>query len=259
MINAHPFKLKGGLPLGGTYSGPGVDPATGIFYPNIAGTGIKTITYSYTNSGQCSAAASRSITVAVDPAFVCGGMLTDVRETANPNSYPTVQIGNQCWMAANLNYGSYLQSSGQQTDNCQVEKFCYNDNQNNCTQFGGLYQWDELLQYQETPGVQGICPPGWHIPSEAEWGELFSFYGGKEYAGEYLLAAYGHPGFVAKPAGVFYSHQTWSLSDLATFFWTSTRTDPFKALSHGMTIKDKSVSLYSSVRGNAFSVRCVKD
>ena len=54
-VNAKPIKLKGGIPLGGTYSGPGVNPLTGIFDPAAAGTGIKTITYTYTNSMMCSA------------------------------------------------------------------------------------------------------------------------------------------------------------------------------------------------------------
>ena len=49
-VNAKPIKLKGGIPLGGTYSGPGVNSLTGVFTPAIAGVGTKTITYTYTNA-----------------------------------------------------------------------------------------------------------------------------------------------------------------------------------------------------------------
>ena len=54
-VNAKPIKLKGGIPLSGTYSGPGVNPLTGFFDPATAGTGTKTITYTYTNAAMCSA------------------------------------------------------------------------------------------------------------------------------------------------------------------------------------------------------------
>jgi len=259
MITAPAFKLKGGLPLGGTYSGPGVDPVTGTFNPGLAGPGTKTITYSYTNAGQCSSSASRTIVVTNDPAFTCGDVLTDSRELTNPSSYPTIKIGNQCWMASNLNYGTFLNSGSAQTDNCQVEKYCYNDNETNCSQNGGLYQWDELLKYSDAQELQGICPPGWHIPTETEWNELFNYYNGKEFAGAFLMASSPPAGFNAKPAGVRYNYQSWSFVDFATLFWTSTRDNSYKALANGMNKKDKSVSLYSSTRGNAFSVRCIKD
>ena len=52
-VNAKPIKLKGGIPLGGTYSGPGVNSLTGIFTPATAGAGTKTITYTYTNVNLC--------------------------------------------------------------------------------------------------------------------------------------------------------------------------------------------------------------
>ena len=54
-INAKPIKLKGGIPLGGTYSGPGVNSLTGIYTPSLAGVGTHTITYSYTNAALCTA------------------------------------------------------------------------------------------------------------------------------------------------------------------------------------------------------------
>jgi Fibrobacter succinogenes major domain (Fib_succ_major) len=52
---------------------------------------------------------------------------------------------------------------------------------------GGLgtanYQWDELMQYDDTPGLKGLCPPGWHVPTEAEWNTLFANYINNGFAG----------------------------------------------------------------------------
>lgn len=55
------------------------------------------------------------------------------------------------------------------SDNNSIEKYCYNDIENSCTIYGGLYYWDEAMQYVTDNGVQGICLPGWHIPSDEEW------------------------------------------------------------------------------------------
>jgi hypothetical protein len=129
-VNAKPFKLKGGIPLGGTYSGPGVTPENGIFNPAVAGTGVKTITYTYTNVALCSDARSAIVDVRSAAPFTCGNNLTDIRDNQH---YATVQIGTQCWMAANLNYGTMISSSSHQRDNCLNEKYCYQDLPANCS------------------------------------------------------------------------------------------------------------------------------
>jgi hypothetical protein len=142
--NAKPFKLKGGIPLGGTYSGSGV--AGGIFNPAIAGVGNHQITYSYTNAALCSATAHSYLHTFLPSNLPCGSPLTDIRDN---KVYPTVQIGSQCWMAANLNYGTIIAGNTSQRDNCIPEKYCYNDVTANCgTQT--YYQWDEVMQYDET-------------------------------------------------------------------------------------------------------------
>ncbi len=81
--------------------------------------------------------------------------------------YKTVLIGDQCWMSENLNIGTMV--TGEMTDNGIIEKNCSNDDNANCNEYGGLYQWDEMMQYTTTTGTQGICPPDWHIPSDEEW------------------------------------------------------------------------------------------
>ncbi len=87
--------------------------------------------------------------------------------TYEGKTYHTVQIGDQCWLKENLDVGEMIQGVAM-TDNAILEKYCYDNNPSNCETFGGLYQWNEAMQYVATEGVQGICPSGWHIPTNAE-------------------------------------------------------------------------------------------
>jgi uncharacterized protein (TIGR02145 family) len=89
-------------------------------------------------------------------------------------TYPTVLINGQCWMARNLNVGHQLGSKTAYSDNDTIEKYCYNNETANCEKFGGLYPWDEIMQYSavKPEGAQGICPPGWHIPTREEFVDL---------------------------------------------------------------------------------------
>jgi uncharacterized protein (TIGR02145 family) len=254
-VNAKPIKLKGGIPLGGTYSGPGVNSITGVFTPALAGAGTKMITYSYTNSMLCSASKSLIIHVSSFIIHNCGDPFTDPRDN---KVYQTVQIGSQCWLASNLNFGTILASSQDQRDNCIAEKYCYNDNPVNCTNHGGLYQWDELMRFDETPASQGYCPPGWHIPSENDWNLLFAVYINNGFAGSPLKYS-GYSGFNALLSGARYINRSWDFKGFATFFWSSTALGSTKAWAHGMNEADPSVSLYPASRVNAFSVRCLKD
>jgi len=254
-INAKPIKLKGGIPLGGTYSGPGVNSTTGVFTPSATGVGIKTITYTYTNSALCSDAGYLMLDVRAVPSFTCGNLLTDIRDG---KVYPTVQIGSQCWMAANLNYGTMILASLHQRDNCLPEKYCFNDLTANCELGTANYQWDELMQYDDTPGLKGLCPPGWHIPTENDWNTLFANYINNAFAGSPLKYS-GYSGFNALLSGVRHMNVQWDYQNLATFFWSSTPYGANKAWAHGINDYDPSVSVYPSLRSNAFSVRCLKD
>jgi uncharacterized protein (TIGR02145 family) len=251
--NAQPYTLRGGTPLGGTWSGPGV--SLGIFSPAIAGAGTKTIVYSYTNSSLCTANASLQIVVQ-NPSFgICGSNLTDLRDN---QTYPTVVIGTQCWMAANLNFGSRISYVQTQRDNCTAERYCYNDIFANCGTFGGLYQWDELMEYQDIEGTQGLCPPGWHIPSESEWNILFDNFISNGFAANPLKNT-GFSGFDAFLYGVNFMDKKWGFNNFATLMWSSTSHSSKKAWAHGMNSFDPSVSFYPALRSNAFSIRCLKD
>jgi uncharacterized protein (TIGR02145 family) len=254
-LNAKPIKLKGGIPLGGTYSGAGVNSLTGFFTPSTAGPGTIIITYTYTNSMLCAASKSINIHNFSSLIFNCGNTLIDIRDN---KTYATVQIGTQCWMAANLNYGTTLVSTQDQRDNCLFEKYCYNDNPANCTSLGALYQWDEMMQYDNTAADQGFCPPGWHIPSENDWNTLFANYINNGFAGNPLKYS-GFSGFNALLSGENYFNKSWNYQGFVTFFWSSTSHSPTQAWAHGMNNQDPSVSAYPASRGNAFSVRCIKD
>jgi uncharacterized protein (TIGR02145 family) len=251
-VNAKPFKLKGGIPSGGTYTGSGVNSGTGIFNPAI-GNGTKIITYSYTNYYLCTMSKSVSIHILPSSVFNCGNPLTDIRDN---KVYHTIQIGGQCWMAEDLDFGSAIPSTQEQRDNCIPEK--YINPFTNLNPPSSVYQWDELMQYEDTPSNQGLCPPAWHIPTENDWNILFSTYVNNAFAGSALKYS-GFSGFDALLKGVRHLKNSWDFGGFVTFFWSSTYFDSTRAWAHGMNDADPSVSLYAGLKANAFSVRCLKD
>jgi uncharacterized protein (TIGR02145 family) len=144
---------------------------------------------------------------------------------ADGNVYPTIQIGNQCWMAKNLNVGRYVPSTVSLTpqsnfsNNNIIEKYCYNNKVENCQLYGGLYDWDEAMGYTDGENAQGICPAGWHIPGNNDWVELNSFFPTFT-AGEQLKGgkSSGFDGYFAgdrHAMGEFYS------LDASGFWWQS--------------------------------------
>jgi len=246
--NAKPIKLKGGIPLGGTYSGPGV--SDGFFYPGIAGTGTHQIIYTYANYALCSEVGYLILDVRSPQLFSCGNDLLDIRDST---IYPTILIGTQCWFASNLNYGTEIPYSTPQRDNCIPEKYSLSSSP---LPHPAFYQWDELMNYQDTEQTQGLCPPGWHVPSESDWNQLFTFYQGNAFAGSPLLYS-GYSGFDALLPGAGFFNNSWELEGFATLFWSSTSHGRWKAWAHGMNEYNYSVSYYPGYRANALSVRCL--
>ncbi len=109
--------------------------------------------------------------------FECGK--SEVRD-ADGNRYSTVYVeeSDQCWMGENMNVGTFVVSTDMTenlfahsdvSDNGIVEKYCYGNSSWNCRKYGGLYDWDEAMGYVMMEGTRGICPDGWHIPTDAEW------------------------------------------------------------------------------------------
>lgn len=86
--------------------------------------------------------------------------------------YPTVQINNRCWLKKNINNGLMIDGNTNMTDNGIIEKYCYNNKPENCDTYGGLYQWDELMQYTTQGGAQGICPNEWHVADTNDFNDL---------------------------------------------------------------------------------------
>jgi uncharacterized protein (TIGR02145 family) len=248
--NAKPFKLKGGIPLGGTYSGAGV--TGGIFTPAIAGVGNHQISYTYTNAALCSATAHSNLHTFLPSNLPCGSPVTDVRDG---KSYSTVQIGNQCWFAEDLDYGTEIPSNIYQRDNCIPEKYTVHSS---LFTVHSYYQWDEIMNYDETISSQGLCPPGWHVPTESDWNTLFTNYTSNAFAASPLKYS-GFSGFDALLSGARHLNKTWDYSGFAGFFWSSTTSGATRVWAHGMNDADPSVSLYPALRSNAFSLRCLKD
>jgi uncharacterized protein (TIGR02145 family) len=181
-------------------------------------------------------------------------------------SYGTVQIGDQCWMADNLNVGTMVSGVTSQTDNAAAEKYCYNDDSVNCGLFGGLYQWDEAMQYVTTPGAQGICPAGWHIPTPGEFQTLSSTLGDNGNALKQGGAGTG-PGVGTNTSG-FSALLAGNLDNAGIFyglgfyanFWSSTEIDAEFAYGAALNYFDSSITTnFFPPKSFGFSVRCLED
>jgi len=263
---SRPFALKGGVPSGGQYLIDGTISATGIFDPAVHSTTTHQVTYRYTDFHGCiNTSPSVPITVAAGSSLLsCPNTFTDVRDN---KTYRSFMMGGRCWMLENLTYGSQLSPSDQpQRDNCVAEKYCLATDPS-CTAYGGLYQWDELMQYQ-VPGpgqlVQGLCPPEWHVPTQAEFQMLVDgqINGGNGIAGADMkdpVPAFGFHGLIM---GIYYQNNLWNFTSgnlTATMFWTAGNSGTTRAMARGLNSINPSVATYFSGRSNAFPVRCVKD
>lgn len=185
----------------------------------------------------------------------CGDTLTDPRDG---KKYPTVCIGEQVWMAKNLNW------EGAGT--------CYDNDPTSCAKYGRLYTWSEVTHDSSSsanPGtVQGICPMGWHVPSAAEMQELIDYAGGDMVAGAKLkstsaLWVDADPstddfGFSALPAGecsTFQGLYDCFNEESNADFWTSTKT--FDPVSFEFGLGDY-VGQFNNNTDNHYSCRCVR-
>lgn len=89
--------------------------------------------------------------------------------------YHTYAVGSQCWLRENLDIGIMIDSSIEQSNNGIIEKYCYSNDPLNCQLYGGLYQWNEAMQYIKVNGAQGVCPSGWHLASDQDYYQLENF------------------------------------------------------------------------------------
>jgi len=192
------------------------------------------------------------------------------------NYYKIVKIGSQTWMAENLNTGIFTDVPGSQLDNGVIDRYCYNNNINNCKIYGAIYRFSEAIQYRTLTTNQGICPDGWHIPNDNEWLTLINYLGGEFVAGGKLKeAGYDHwaapnsgatneSGFSALPAGYLHPNalypsgfqgQYWDgIGEVCTWFAN---------LGSIYSIKYNSPLVYIAVDNSGadlhYSVRCIKN
>lgn len=185
--------------------------------------------------------------------------------------YPTVQIGSQCWMKTNLNIGSII-TIKQDQDPAQLQKWCYGDVSGNCDTYGGLYQWDEVMQGSTQIGVQGICPPGWHVPTDGEYATLTYELGGYDLAGGKMKeAGFDHwlppntgandsSGFSALPGGYRYTiDSVCYMIGEGAYFWTSSGTQGNVAWVRALYNNSGTQERTALFRYDGGSVRCLKD
>jgi uncharacterized protein (TIGR02145 family) len=171
--------------------------------------------------------------------------------------YKTVKIGEQVWMAENLNY--------------EVAGSCYKNDPANGDKYGKLYNYKTAMK---------VCPPGWHLPSDEEWQELVDFAGGKEIAGKKLKAKSEWPsdidghsgcgtdefGFSALPGGCCNASGMFGNVGNYGYWWSATRSGGSYAYHPGMycvyarnMTKMADVSRLDFANAYLFSVRCLKD
>lgn len=182
---------------------------------------------------------SSSSEEAPEPSFDFGEM-----SDAAGTKYKTITIGEQTWMAENLNYST-------------EGSYCYGDDDDNCNKYGRLYTWD---------AAKAACPTGWHLPSIEEWQALTTKVGAK--AGEQLKSASDWQdngngtndyGFAVLPAGNRTSTGKYAREYTNAYFWSVTATGENEAYRLEFTV-DPSVTFDDeSIKGKnlGFSVRCL--
>ena len=218
------------------------------------------------------------------------GSMTDTRDG---KTYKTVKIGDQTWMAENLNYYDATNLSVKEKSWCFGKKD--NEDSTTCDVAGRFYTWaaaidsvklandaDNPLEcgYDKfcnlTGTVQGICPPGWHLPNNTEWQAFLTAVGGRSTAGKVLKSQTGWNdykgtsgngtdafGFTALPAGFrFCDGGDFLAEGKYTYFWSSVeyeRDRETNANNVYVYYYGDNANLYFYPKIYAFSVRCVKD
>lgn len=203
---------------------------------------------------------------------------------ADGNLYNTVLIGEQCWMKENLNVGTRIDGSQEMTTNSMIEKYCYDDDPANCDIYGGLYQWNEMMQYTTIEGTKGICPDGWHLPTDDEWKQMEMVLGmsqseadeigwrGESEGGKMKETGTTHwnspntdatnsSGFTAIPGGgINYSSELFKSLYYRGDWWSSSEYSvDTKAWSRALYYNIGTAGRGKNDKTHGFSVRCIKD
>ena len=205
-----------------------------------------------------------------------------ITDSRDGKVYKTVKIGEQTWMAENLNYADSVK-----TLSLRGKSWCYNDDVKNCDVAGRLYTWGaaidsvKLANDADNPQdcghgktcslpakVQGICPPNWHLPSNEEWKALFTAVGGQSTAGMFLRSQSGWInnrngpntfGFSVLPVGQAYENGYCSFVGENAFIWSITEDVSTRAYSMYVRYGSEYANLTADYKYYGFSVRCLKD
>jgi uncharacterized protein (TIGR02145 family) len=190
------------------------------------------------------------------------------------NTYQTVTIGSQVWMAENLKVTHYRNgdeipnvTNGTDWGNLTTGAYCnYNNNVSNVAVYGRLYTWDAVND------SRNIAPAGWHVPSDAEWQTLVDYLGGQTIAGGKMketgtahwnspnTGATNESGFSALPGGNRDSIGAFVAQGSNALFWSSTEGDTCGAWGRSLSYEVSAVGQHNyGHKQNGFSVRCVKD
>jgi len=179
---------------------------------------------------------------------------------------PTVTIGSQVWMQYNVNTGTRVDTlvvNYNETAQLSGQKWCYDNLESNCAIYGGLYQWDEAMQHSKVPGAKGICPDGFHIPTDAQYTVLTTFLGGEANAGTRLKPG-GDTGFNDLLVGVrSYSTSAFSHVNVLSYLWTSDLYDSsrpwYRSIQNNTTSFMRNAGGGQAQDTGGASVRCLKD
>jgi len=191
--------------------------------------------------------------------------------------YKIVKIDQDWWMQENLNIGSQVDSASNQLDNSTIEKYCYRNYASMCNEYGGLYQWNELMDYNlSDPGeygtTRGICPVGWHVPTGSEYLSFQNFLGGSDVAGGKIketgtthwldpnVLATNESGFTALGGGHRHYDGKFDRMLYNAMIFTSTESSSTYARAFYLWHFNKKSNVSSGqFKTYGFSVRCLKD
>ena len=215
------------------------------------------------------------------------------------NTYATVKIGNQCWTRQNMRATKYADGrsipAGGGISDTEPYYYDYTESGIDLKDRGYYYNWAAVMNGAVSSnaapsGVQGICPTGWHVPSDAEWNMMEKTVSGSDWQDGYANT-FGYRGshagklaggdkwvysseanspgntnytdrnkfgFSAVPAGICFVSSFRNVGFIA-IFWSSTQNDDYYAWYRSLYYDDAQVVRDSLDKVYGFSVRCLKD
>jgi uncharacterized protein (TIGR02145 family) len=172
-------------------------------------------------------------------------------EDTEGNSYPVIKAGNLWWMAENLRVS--IDPEGNHLEYYRIEN-PYMDSSN----YGFLYSWTTAMDSAWTPGSRGICPEGWHLPTDAEWDSLIAWAGGVNMAGA-VLKRQGPDHFNALMSGNFNPiSEIHSYFGEQAYFWTSDSYNCTYAWMRHVGSEVRNINRSTVGKHYGFSIRCVR-